>query len=136
MLGPVRRPALPCSSSAFSRPGSPSSLLRHARRGVDDAFSGHAVAFVAAPARPAPLDFGRVKIAAPVEIVACQPRARCVMTVPAGAAAILGARGPVAAGGPGKELGHLEGLPAVEHVVDRARELVGEDRERFPLAML
>jgi len=28
MLGPVRRPALPCSSSAFSRPGSPSSRLR------------------------------------------------------------------------------------------------------------
>src|SRR5207244_4941144 len=95
-----------------------------------------AAACAPAPAPPVPLYFVSVKLAAPVEIVACQPRARCVMTVPAGAAAILGARGPVAAGGPGKELGHLEGLPAVEHVVDRARELVGEDRERFPLAML
>ena len=74
MLGPVRRPALPCSSSAFSRPGSPSSLLRHARRGVDDALGGHAVAFVAAPGRPAPLDFGRVKIAPPSRSFPAAPR--------------------------------------------------------------
>ena len=66
MVGPVRRPALPCSSSAFSRPGSPSSLLLHALRGVGGALGGHAVAFVDAPARRAPLHFGRVQDSGPL----------------------------------------------------------------------
>jgi hypothetical protein len=128
MLGPVRRPALPCSSSAFSRPGSPSSLLLHALRGVGGALGGPAGASVDTPARLAPRDFGRVKIAAPLEIVACGPRARCVMTVLGGDAVDLRARGPAAACRHAEKLGCLEGLPPAEHVVHRARELVGQPR--------